>query len=102
MRVADWCTMIEQLEPRSLLSAWATFSSDPGGAMGSAADLGSLGGVRRYADSLSGKDREDFYKFSVADKGNFNLSLSGLKSNADVQLLMADGSVLASSDRGGK
>ncbi len=94
--------MIEQLETRVLLSAWATFSSDPGASMDSAADLGNLGGLRRYTDSLSGKDRVDFYKFSVADKGNFNLWLTGLKGNIDVQLLMDDGSVLASSAKKGK
>jgi len=95
-------SMIEQLESRTLLSAWATFSSDPGGSTGTAADLGSLGGLRRYTDSLSGKDRADYFKFSVADKGNFNLSLTGLKSNVDVQLLMGDGGVLATSAKKGK
>ena len=78
--------MIEQLESRTLLSAWATFSSDPGGSAATALDLGSLSGIRRYVDSLSSSDRADYLKFSVANRGNFNLTLSGLKSNIDVQL----------------
>src|SRR6476660_6538521 len=94
--------MIEQLESRTLLSAWATFSSDPGGSTGSALDLGSLSGVRRYTDRLSGKDRADVLAFNVANRGNFNLALTGLKSNINVDLLGDSGQVLASSDNGGK
>ncbi|HEV8292006.1 MAG TPA: pre-peptidase C-terminal domain-containing protein [Tepidisphaeraceae bacterium] len=94
--------MIEQLESRTLLSAWATFSSDPGGSSGAALELGSLSGVRRYTDSLSPKDRADYLKFEVAYRGNFNITLSGLKSNVDVQLLNSNGQVLATSDNGGK
>jgi pimeloyl-ACP methyl ester carboxylesterase len=94
--------MIEQLESRTLLSGWATFSSDPGGSTGAAADLGDLNGLRRYADSLSKSDRADFFQFSVADKGNFNLALTGLKSNVDVQLLNDNGIVLATSAKKGK
>ncbi len=94
--------MIEQLESRTLLSAWASFGSDPGGSTGAALDLGSLSGLRRYADSLSSKDRADVLSFNVANRGNFNLALTGLKSNIDVQLLGSDGQVLATSDNGGK
>ncbi len=94
--------MIEQLESRTLLSAWATFSSDPGGSMAAAADLGSLGGIKRFTDSLSKSDRADFFKFQVANKGNFNLTLSGLKSNVDVQLLGSSGGLLSTSDNAGK
>src|SRR5205814_7168250 len=81
---------------------WATFGSDPGASMGSALDLGSLSGLRRYADSLSSKDRADVLSFNVANRGNFNLALTGLKSNIDVQLLGDSGQVLATSDNGGK
>src|SRR3954467_2397297 len=94
--------MIEPLESRRLLSAWATFASDPGGSTAAAADLGDLNGLRRYTDSLSKGDRADYFKFSVADKGNFNLALTGLKSNVDVQLLNGDGFVLATSAKKGK
>ena len=94
--------MIEQLESRVLLSAWATFSSDPGGSSAAALELGSLSGVRRYTDSLSGKDRADFLKFEVANRGNFNITLTGLRSNIDVQLLNSNGQILATSDNGGR
>src|SRR4051812_43694683 len=94
--------MIEQLESRRLLSAWATFSSDPGGSTAAALDLGSLSGVHRYTDSLSSKDRADFVKFHVANRGNVNITLSGLRSNVDIQLLNNRGQVLATSDNAGK
>src|SRR5438128_3041234 len=94
--------MIEQLESRMLLSAWATFSSDPGDSTSSALDLGSLSGIRKYTDSLSASDRADFLSFDVADKGNFNLTLSGLKSNIDVQLLNGNSQVLETSDKAGR
>ena len=94
--------MFEQLESRMLLSAWATFGSDPGSSTAAALDLGSLSGVRRYTDSLSSKDRADVLSFNVANRGNFNLALTGLKSNINVQLLGDSGQVLATSDNGGK
>lgn len=94
--------MIEPLESRTLLSAWAPFASDPGASTSAALNLGNQSGLHRYTDSLSGKDRADFLKFSVADRGNFNITLSGLKSNIDVQLLNSKGQALATSDNGGK
>src|SRR5258705_6574735 len=94
--------MIEKLESRMLLSAWATFSSDPGGSTAAALNLGSLSGLHRYTDSLSTKDRADYLKFSVANRGNFNITLSGLKTNIDVQLLSSSGQPLATSDNAGK
>src|SRR5687768_5623958 len=94
--------MIEQLESRMLLAAWATFSADPGGSTGAALELGSLSGIRKYTDSLSGKDRADFLRFEVANRGHFNIALTGLKSDINVQLLSGNGQVLATSDNGGK
>ena len=94
--------MIEQLESRTLLSAWAPFSSDPGGSTAAALNLGSVSGLHRYTDSLSTKDRADYLKFSVANRGNVNITLSGLKTNIDIQLLNASGQPLATSDNAGK
>jgi pimeloyl-ACP methyl ester carboxylesterase len=84
------------------MSAWATFSSDPGGSSAAALNIGSMSGVHRYTDSLSGKDRADFVKFDVAYRGNINITLSGLQGNIDIQLLNSNGQVLATSDNGGK
>jgi len=93
--------MIEQLESRVLLSAWATFSSDPGGSSAAALELGSLSGIRRYTDSLSTNDRADYLKFSVANRGNINITLTGLRGNIDVQLFNSNNQLLATSDNGG-
>src|SRR5215208_5003168 len=94
--------MIEQLESRTLLSAWTNFSSDPGGSSAAALDLGSQSGIHRYSDSLSGQDRADYLKFSIANRGNFNITLTGLKSNIDVQLLNGYGQLMATSDDSGQ
>jgi pimeloyl-ACP methyl ester carboxylesterase len=95
--------MIEQLESRTLLAAaWPGFSSDPGESTSSAADIGNISGARRYSDSLGKGDRSDYIRFEVANRGNLNVSLTGLKNDADIQLSTASGAVLSTSDNAGK
>ncbi|TRT99968.1 MAG: peptidase S8, partial [Microcystis flos-aquae Mf_QC_C_20070823_S10D] len=43
----------------------------------------------------------DYYRFTLANSGNFNLGLTGMTADADVQLLNSSGSVIASSTNGG-
>ena len=43
----------------------------------------------------------DFYRFKLNGESDFRLSLNGLSSDADLQLLNRSGSVIASSTRGG-
>ena len=90
---------IESLESRLFLSITPT--ADPGERPKTAYDLGSFHGTDQVRESLSKKDRDDYYRFSVASRGNFNLSLGGLKNNADVQLLDRKGAVVAQSIRSG-
>ncbi len=54
-----------------------------------------------YTDSVGSTDTNDYYCFSLANSGNFNLGLTGMTADADVQLLNSSGSVIASSLRGG-
>ena len=54
-----------------------------------------------YTDSVGSTDTNDYYCFSLANSGNFNLGLTGMTADADVQLLNSSGSVIASSVRGG-
>jgi Bacterial pre-peptidase C-terminal domain len=55
--------------------------------------------VRRNA--LSGRDRVDYFKFSLGKSGSANFKLSGLRSNADLALLDGTGKVIARSNKGG-
>ena len=90
---------IEPLESRLFLSI--TPASDPGERPKTAYDLGALSGAEQVRDALSKKDRDDYYRFKVASTGNFNLSLGGLKDNADVRILNKAGNTVAQSLRSG-
>ena len=50
---------------------------------------------------MGSTDTNDYYLFTLAQASNFNLSLSGLSADADVQLLTNTGTLLASSANGG-
>jgi uncharacterized protein YkwD len=77
-------------------------TTDPGNTLGSALDLGSLSKTPiTRSDSVGSSDRNDYYRFSVSKTTNFNLTLSGMSADADVQLLGTNGSVLSRSNRGG-
>ncbi|MEH2060379.1 MAG: Calx-beta domain-containing protein [Nostoc sp.] len=52
-----------------------------------ARNIGTLSTKQYFSDFVGDADTNDYYKFSVTSPSNFNLSLSGLTSNADVQLI---------------
>ena len=54
-----------------------------------------------YTDWVGSTDTNDYYRFTLADSGNFNLSLTGLTADADVQLLNGSGKIGRSSCREG-
>ncbi|MGQ0662524.1 MAG: pre-peptidase C-terminal domain-containing protein, partial [Pseudomonadota bacterium] len=54
-----------------------------------------------FTDAVGGLDPADFYRFTLAATANFNLTLSGLSANADVQIQDSQGRVIASSVRSG-
>jgi hypothetical protein len=55
-----------------------------------------------YRDWVGSTDNNDFYRFSLSNTSNFNLGLTGLTADADVQLLRSDGiSVITSSAQNG-
>jgi hypothetical protein len=54
-----------------------------------------------YTDWVGSTDTNDYYRFTLANSGNFNLSLTGMTADADVQLLNSGGSLIASSTNGG-
>ncbi|MCX5934263.1 MAG: C2 family cysteine protease, partial [Pseudanabaena sp. LacPavin_0818_WC45_MAG_42_6] len=54
-----------------------------------------------FQDWVGSADTNDYYSFTVADTSNLNLSLNGLTSDADVQLLNSSGRLIQSSANAG-
>ncbi|MCZ8199669.1 S8 family serine peptidase [Microcystis sp. LE19-55.1A] len=54
-----------------------------------------------YTDWVGSTDTNDYYRFTLANSRNFNLGVTGMTADADVQLLNSSGSVIAYSDNGG-
>jgi hypothetical protein len=65
-----------------------TTPRDPGSTFSTAIDIGTLTTKRSFTDFVGSADRNDYYRFSISQTSNFNLSLTGLSSYADVELLM--------------
>jgi hypothetical protein len=79
----------------------ALVTPDPGNSPAAAYNIGALGSNPvSFSDSVSNSDRNDYYGFSVSTAVNFNLTLTGLTADADVQLLNANGAVLKTSAQG--
>ncbi|MBI3707629.1 MAG: pre-peptidase C-terminal domain-containing protein, partial [Proteobacteria bacterium] len=68
-----------------------------------ARDLGTIDtrNTQDLLDFVGRSDPVDFYRFTLGDGTILSLRLSGLDANADLQLLNAQGAVLASSQHGG-
>ena len=54
-----------------------------------------------WSDWVGTEDTNDYYKFTLANSSNFNLSLNGLSSDADVHLLDSTGTTLIQSSTSG-
>ena len=54
-----------------------------------------------WSDWVGTEDTNDYYKFTLANSSNFNLSLNGLSSDADVHLLDSTGTTLLQSSTSG-
>jgi subtilisin family serine protease len=54
-----------------------------------------------FSDWVGSTDTNDYYRFTLGATSNFNLTLNGLSSDADVQLLNSAGSVITSSTNSG-
>jgi hypothetical protein len=71
-----------------------TLSTTPNGVLGSADNtlatanyIGVLNGSQTFNDFVGDADPNDYYHFILNSPSNFNLSLSGLSADADVQLI---------------
>lgn len=88
--------MIECMEARCFLSAGPVpaANNDAGNTPGTALNLGAIGGTKSLSGSIGPTDSDDYFKFNLKSRGNFNLTLSGLNGNADVQILSRTAEVL--------
>ncbi|MBD2018480.1 S8 family serine peptidase [Microcoleus sp. FACHB-53] len=77
----------------------ASVVPDPGNTLGAAYDVGTLNGTRTLTDFVGSTDTNDYYRFSLASVSNFNVSLTGLNADADVQLLDSNGNFITYSNR---
>lgn len=64
-------------------------------------NLGTLQGTRTAVNFVGSSDTQDYFRFHLNSSSQFNLSLTGLTADADVQLLNSNGSFIASSSWGG-
>jgi len=69
--------------------------------LGAARNLGTLTGSLFYNDFVGFSDSVDFYTFTLDGPASFRLTMDGMSSDADVQLLDANGQVIIGSYAGG-
>ncbi|MGB3786540.1 MAG: S8 family serine peptidase [Phormidesmis sp.] len=78
------------------LSATET-QRDPGNTRGAARNIGILRGDRTFQDFIGSNDTNDYYRFDLDQKSDFQLALAGLSADAEVELLSSSGQVIESS-----
>jgi hypothetical protein len=70
--------------------------------LGTARNLGGLlNNAQTFNDSISSTDTNDYYRFSLSSRSNFNLALNGLSNDANVQLLDRNGNTIQTSNKTG-
>lgn len=69
-----------------------------GNNLGSARNIGALGTSNpSYFDWVGSQDRDDYYRFNLNGNRDLRLSLTGLSSDADLQVLNSSGTVIGRS-----
>ncbi|NEP78326.1 MAG: pre-peptidase, partial [Okeania sp. SIO3B3] len=68
---------------------------------GNARNIGRLSGSRDFEEFVGTTDRNDYYRFTLGQRSELDLSLDDLSANANLQLLRNNGSVIRTSRRGG-
>jgi len=87
---------VEPLENRLLLAVTPLYI-DGESMTRRAASLGRVWGEVVVVDALQSGEVNDFYSFEVRGKGNVNITLDGLTSNANLRLINSNGEVIGSS-----
>ena len=83
------------------LTISTSVTDDPGNTLDEAKEIVVGEDPTTFNEWVGSSDRNDYYRFNINDSKNLSLSLSGLSSDADVQLLDDGGSVVAQSTNSG-
>jgi serine protease len=65
----------------------STNSTEPGGTLATAVEVGALAGQRSFTGSVSSTDVRDIYRFELNATSNLQVDLSGLTSDTDLYLI---------------
>ncbi|MFN6464741.1 MAG: ELWxxDGT repeat protein [Nostoc sp. DedVER02] len=82
-------------------SAQAIAADQAPNSLPTAKNIGTLNGSQNFNDFVGNIDTIDYYTFNCTTNSTFNLTLSGLIDNADVQLLNSNSSVIQTSAQSG-
>ena len=63
-------------------------ATDPGNSLSTAKDIGLLNEAQTFVDFIGSRDRADIYKFSLDQSSEVALSLSGLREDAELSLIL--------------
>jgi pimeloyl-ACP methyl ester carboxylesterase len=78
-----------------------TIPDNAGNALAEARDFDLLSGTQTANDFVGDGDANDYYSFSLGTASNFDLSLTGLSADANVQILNSSGVVIEGSANSG-
>lgn len=95
-RLLDASSDREKRQQRRLLSR-----KEPGNNRKTARKIDDFASKQDFSDSVSGRDRNDFYSLSLDKQGRIEIELSELTDNADLYLRNNKGKAIAKSKRGG-
>jgi hypothetical protein len=103
--MVDPLNHIAESDERNNLARIAIDVHQNDNSLATAFNVGALGGgsagTQTFNEFVGSADTADYYKFTVSTAGTVNLSLSDLRSDADLNLLSSSGATLASSTRSG-
>ena len=83
------------------LSATAIYSDGAGNSLATAREIGTLNGSESFQDFVGASDTNDYYRFTLNDESLFNLTMDGLSTDADVELLDSNGALIQGSFNSG-
>ena len=80
-----------------LSAASAALATDAGNSRSTAYSLGAIQGTQVLKDSVGPSDSDDYFRFVLKNQSNFNVKLSGLSGDANLQILSSAGEIFDNS-----
>ena len=98
---ADWLRIQSEDDRGSITVDGQNILVEQDNSLGSARNIGTLGGSRTFTNFVGTTDPNDYYRFNITSTSKFRLALDGLSADADVQLLDGSGQIIQSSTAAG-